>query len=273
MPEQRRNTAGTGDVAVLLPVRRRREVTLWAMLVWAYRDQLAHRYLRTAYSRFVQALAETELHDADMPRPAVHRDAAALHAAVLELGDDAAQRIVHHAYLASAPELPTEAPVPLPTVIDRALGIGPQERLCWAMIDGRRQDYLVRTVDRVSVPAPQSKRAQRAGIPAGIEQVDVEVCPLTWWPDPAFVRAEAEKHAAWVEAMHGLMARIEDVAFTGHAVIGLGIEGAGICEFPDFVEDRPASRNVLIEQPDLVTVDGCGTLYGVRVRARHQNCG
>ena len=200
----------TGVAHPTAAATRRRPRSLWALLVWTYRGQKAHRYLRTPKDWFLWALADAQLVE-DMPRASVHGDAALIHAAVLELGQCTAELIAYFAAEGEQPEPPMAIPRPYPTEVDRSAGQGHGVRWSWARIGGRRVDYLIRWTEQVAT-SPSS----------GAAPDPVEFCPLTWEPDPDWVINQLVVYRDWLAAMHRLHADMASVTLREHLLDGIG---------------------------------------------------
>lgn len=261
-----------------------RHVTLWGLLVWAYRDQRAHRYLRRPDQWFMWAIETAGVVDG-MMSPAVHRDAAAVHAAVLELPKDLADRIVFAAAQADQPEAPVTAPEPAPVEADTngTAGDG-RTRRGWGIRDGQRVDYLIRTHARLVEERPviatvgrgRHRRQQIVG--SELVQTPVEYCPLTWTPDPIWHAEEAWAHAEWLRAMRALWERRAGIELRDHVLTGPGVAGeplqvewpllhdARIRELQD--EYRTPKVAVDLSEGPVVISPQTHELLGVEARAR-----
>jgi hypothetical protein len=221
-------------------------LSLWEILIWTYRDQMAHRYLRKPVDWFLWAI-ETSAQLDDMPRPMVHQDAAAIHASVMTLDQHSAELIVYFAAEALIPEAPVAIPRPYPTDVDRDRGRDDNERWAWATIRGKRVDYMVRVADRVTEVEPILEKVGRKTYRVvGHDTVTrpVEYCPLTWQPDPAYVLAQATIHNEWLRAMRGLYAHAHEIRLTDRVIEGLGID-AGLAS-----TEQPVMSDARAEELD-----------------------
>ena len=96
-------------------------VDLWELLVWVYRDQLAHRLLANNVAWFEWGVAMSGHVEAG--RPSVHIDAAIVHAEVLQLPRMLQTLIIEAAEAADQPEYTTQVPRLVPVAnADRSRG-------------------------------------------------------------------------------------------------------------------------------------------------------
>lgn len=195
----------------LVTLPERSPVTLWRLLQWTYGSQRAHRLLAYPRDWLHYAIAVAEAGEPDSPRAGVHPDAAALHAAVLALGQDDAAMLVLTACAGTPPEPCRAPPRPHPLAVDRAAADG-EQRWCWSVIGGQRVDYAVRVAERVSVPT----RGGRS------RSVAVDYCPVIWDPDPVWCDTVDAMHRRWRNAMHRLMRATAALPLRRYRVIGMG---------------------------------------------------
>jgi hypothetical protein len=212
---QRMRRLGLGHSVEPRAVRQYR--SLWELLVWAYRDQRAHWYLARPCDWFLWAVEESAGLD-DLPRPPVHVDAAIIHAAVLDLGAEAAELVVFCARQGEPPEPCTTAPVPYPVTPDRRC-----DRWRRAQIGGRIIDVKISVAETVAVTEPRVEYAGRRGkrltvVGTAARPVDVEYCPLDWQPDPSFVRAVNHQYRVWLDAMRTLHRTLTEVRMREHVL-------------------------------------------------------
>jgi hypothetical protein len=192
-------------------------------MVWAYAEQKVHRYLKYPADWFRWSYAVRYEDEGDVERPKVARDAALLHAAVLELDEDSAVLIMSMARDLVQPSPVRSAPVPYMTDPHFATGRSPGERVVGG---GSGPRYVVRLAEEVICMEPILERVgRRKSRVVGHEPVKiaVEYCPLQWDPDPAWVVAAAEIHSRWYTAMHAVMAIVKETPFFDHHITGTGI--------------------------------------------------
>lgn len=214
-------------------IRQRREIDLWRLCCWVYHDQHAHRLLKRPIDWFLWSLADWRMIE-DGPRPTVARDAATLHAEVLELGQKSAELIAFYASQQTQPEPPLAMPEPYPTTPDRMKGtrLEIQNRTRWgqAVFKGKQEDYLVvLTGEYWYEEAPVWERYGRKGMrQVGTRRVRrwAEYCPLMWLPDFTWVSNDAAVHRDWLLAMNALYDRLEHSAFVEHVIVDFGIEAS-----------------------------------------------
>jgi hypothetical protein len=187
-----------------------RYVTIEALVFWTYGRQRADRYLRGAADFYEYAL---EVRGVIERRPRVHPDAFEVHAAVLQLlqeGDgELARTILRFAPGGEAPTRCEAVPRPYPTE-----PLSRHEEHGWALIDGKRVDYLIKTAEIVAVPASR----RRGG---GLAPVAVRYCPLTWSPAPELIERTNREVMLWQWAMAALHDALRGTRFTEHCVTGL----------------------------------------------------
>lgn len=229
----------------------RKNLSLWEALLWAYRKQRAHIYLRSGRLCFEWAIASAGLTD-DTPRPRVHWDAAMIHGAVCEIGEKHGQHVAEAVILAAVmgerPELPDSAPVPMPYEIDghRRLRPGrmpeytpieippseqkpPMSRPGRGYKDGRRIEVLIRTVDFEVVKRPVYERTGRnkyAEVGQKTYWMPIEYCPLRWEPDPGYYAAAIGTYRAWREGMVLLAASLSTLGLKEHTITAEEIQPA-----------------------------------------------
>jgi hypothetical protein len=257
-------------------------MTLWEAVIWTYRDQRAHHFLRRPMDWFLWAIADAGLIE-DGPRRKVHPDAATLYGEVLELGQERAELIAYHADMAMQPEPPVTMPTPFPTTPDRA-GYSlstKDQRWSWAVIDGARQDYLIITHETITLQDKVFERIGRKGMRdtgrTTAKPFAVEYCPVAWLPDMAWVRNEAAMHRDWVLAMAALYDRLEAVRLKDHAIGELGFAAEYIdVEAPLVTDARTVELNGIFPRrrigvdtrSEAVSLSSDQQiLYGVRARA------
>ena len=194
------------------------DMTLWQMLVWTYQRQRAHQYLRTEFDWFRFAFDSCEAAGEDTPRPTVHPDAAAIHAAVTSLGFEAATCIVHYVLMGEPPEPFDMFPEPGPIQADRLV-----DRYGRGMYRGRLVDYRLEIVDQWMEQVPLYMRSRKSTKLMGYtsKMVEVGFCPIEWSPDPAWILAVNGTYSAWRSYMAQLSSALSDVTFRSHNVVDL----------------------------------------------------
>lgn len=212
---------------------RNRDLTLWQVLVWTYRDQMAHRYLEIPgdWGELMVALdAPTD----DTPRPQVNADAATLHGEVKMLGARKAAILISTALDMVQPEPPVQMPVPYPARADRTLGMADGERISWGRFLGQRVDFLIRWLEQITIFEPIKKRFGRRDKVIGYRpsQWQVEFCPVDWRPSHAYVIQKSKFHREWVEAMQALYEAVR-----GHQWKAITLTGDGI-QYPHWVDTK-----------------------------------
>src|ERR1700723_3757379 len=220
-----------------------KHLTLWDALIWVYRKQRAHIYLSTGQLCFDWAVASGYLTE-DGPRPTVHWDAAMIHAAVSEIGEEhgqhMAEAIILPAYLREPPELPDSQPTPMPYEIDgpRKLRAGrapeytlvevnpskqrpPMSRPGRGIYRGKRVDILIKTLDfDVSYRPIFERRGRGRMTQVGTEPVwePREYCPLRWEPDLSWHAASIGTYKAWRTGMMMLAEKIPTLELKEHRI-------------------------------------------------------
>ncbi len=202
-----------------------RYLTLYEMLLWTYRQQKAHRYLKRPMDWFLWAISTYDLIE-DSPRPTVDSDAAVLHAAVVEMSHSDAEIIVYHAATGSIPEVCSAPPAPHP-VGRGARNIFEGDDWHWASIRGRRTEYLTRVSEIIALREPVLRRVgKRKSKVVGYRHTPFECrfCPLDWSPDPRWVELCAGVHRTWLAAMQKLFETVKAVEFNAHVITAIGID-------------------------------------------------
>lgn len=198
----------------------KRDVTLWQLLQWTYRDQRAHRYLDCQAAWFeylVRMAAPTD----DTPRAPVHRDAALVHSEIVLLGLHG-ELLQRAALSGEVPARCTEQPMPERPAVDRRA-----DRFKQITFQGRKIDVKVEVAERVAEVVPVYERRGRKLVQVGSEIIrhDVEYCPVDWFPDPSFVdlcdRVATEFEQAWAT----LAPRAACLKLSAHTIVGLDIPG------------------------------------------------
>lgn len=198
--------------------RRARTVSLLELLVWTYRDQRAHRYLRTAYDWFAYMIEADELFGPDTQRAAVDRDAATVHAVVCDLSSEDAQILVYYALIAEAPQLWDADIVPRARPVPVSRGFDDYGR---AEIDGRLTDYKIGVSERMSERVPIMRRvSRRRAVIVGyeVETIEVKYCPIVWEPSPELTIAYNGIVANWRAAMRRFAGGLSLAHLVSHQV-------------------------------------------------------
>lgn len=263
-----------------------RHVTLWQILVWTYREQQAHRYLRSPFDWFIYELSAQEVIE-DMPRPAVHADAAAVHRAVCDLGRDDRELVSFYAAIAEMPELPDGEPRPYPMTSEKVSGEDVDEWFAWhEQADGRRLRYLVRVAERIQVRSVPIMRKTGKGKRGKMQVIgfkpvveEVEFCPLSWEPDPVYLDCMRAIFADWLDAMVRLYAALDGVALKDHALSALGVAAAdaeAVYESmvgPSRASDGTVRVEVQLLRGRLASLDGVRLSHRLHARARVDKAG
>lgn len=188
--------------------RARRHVTVWQLLVWAYRDQRAGGTYGTAH------LYDDEPHSCSTDGVAamlrlgevgcfvdggewkglsdrMHPDARTVGWAISHIagthGLEVARLVAQHAAQGEMPERPTTAPAPFPMAADRQR----DERWGRSMIHGVRFDYRILVAERVADRTPRMEfrgRGRKVCVGYDVVSAPVEYCPIEWWPSVAMVK-------------------------------------------------------------------------------------
>lgn len=211
----------------------RQGIDLWSLCVWAYQRQRAHILLKSPYDWFTLYVAAIGMAGEDAPRPSVHRDAAAVHAAVMSLDQDQVERIVFAASFDIRPEAPDACiPTPQPPAVDRQV-----DRWGWLVRadTGRRVDYKLAVAERLLVEVPVWEKRGKRYVQAGVERVEQDVlyCPVDWSPDLSWMAFETATYEGWVAAMQALLAAMDDVYLRDFRVTGF--VAAPCYELPEVV--------------------------------------
>jgi hypothetical protein len=184
-----------------------RTMPLWDLVIWTYRDQLAHRLLQSQAQWVDQLVSTSSFADGETPRARVHPDAAAIHAAVGRLVDP--MILVTYAVVGAMPDYPIGEPRPRPvTRADRC-------EAKWKR-DGEVGEYAVLIAEQVAVDVPS-----RRGKAYRREIREVEYCPIRWWPDPAWLAAERAYYDRWQAALEQLLEALRGVELRQHRVAEL----------------------------------------------------
>ncbi|MEA2754732.1 MAG: hypothetical protein QOJ54_1021 [Aliidongia sp.] len=207
------------DVPMFPPDRRAtpRSVTAWELLVWTYRDQLAHRYLKLPGDWFGYMVDISGLAGADAPRPKVDSDAVQVHTAVFEIGGISALLLMQYAAKGEAPEPSDMISRPCMVEADRL-----KDRYAWSMVDGRRVDYRIDLIERYSEQRPITRKVGRGKrVLVGTETVlvEIEACPIEYWPDPAYLLMIDAVYQRFVESMDRLSERLRALNFKRHILV------------------------------------------------------
>jgi hypothetical protein len=200
----------------------RRDLTLFEAVVWVYRDQHAHKHLRTTeqWWKFLVDAGEW-LGPQDSRRPVVDRDAAAIHGCVLELGD-LGQPVAYYALLAEPPRPWDHSIQPRPRHVD----VDRRDDLyCRATIDGALTDVKIAIAERVSERVPIFRRvSRRKAVIAGYrhEVTEVQYCPVVYEPAPEWITAVDGIYDTWRTAMAALGRSLASVRLSSHTITDLG---------------------------------------------------
>jgi hypothetical protein len=210
-----------------LPLQR--EMTLEALVIWAYRDQRVEAMTAASLQGAERSLEQAAPFLASPPSSAgliarlgalgtridgggqswdCHADAEGLHELVCGLPHEAARAILRFGCCAEAPDwrVPESRPerVPLPQEVPGA--VRHKLDVWWYRIAGRR---------------PRLGRGERALIvqnAPGSWDLGCRYCPVTYYPPPEYGAAARRDYAAWHAAMALLMTRLAGVRLREHAV-------------------------------------------------------
>lgn len=261
-----------------------RYLDLWSLCVWAYRDQRVGRALAGTMAVFEWMIGEAEPEYIGTTTPRLHADAVAVHGAVVELGELAAQRIIEAAQTGTRPEPSAMTPVAYPMEPRYGGESG------WFLRDGRRVPYRIIVKERVTISEPVYRRRGRHRMAHADEQLvtyPVEYCPLDWSPDPAYLDFSNDLYRQWVTAMAALATMLEGVQLRRHRLTGFAHQPAPTWDEPIFTDaaaaqlerDRQALAVALDGSVDgstasMLVRDEAGdpvgvSLHGIAARARH----
>lgn len=234
----------------------RRHVSLLELLIWTYRDQRAHHYLKDDVDFY---LRECERQGIEVgayriagkvvaERRPVHPDAVLVHAKVSGLY--AARLIIEYAELGEQPERSIYDDRPFgwgldPDFAAEALDNGklppkpcPVEPLNRQFstygrhaIDGRLIDYAILIAEQVTVAEEEWRPKGRKGCgrytaTARQVRVPVEYCPIDWRPGSEFIAFTNNIVAAWENAIRHLAPMLAALEFRDHVLIDDGAESA-----------------------------------------------
>jgi hypothetical protein len=222
----------------------KRHLGIEELLVWTYRDQKAHRYLRREYDWFLWQSEQQGIEVAPTDHRPVHVDAAVVHAAVMEdvrqlrrklrqrfvpdreqlqLRLNAAEErtglVVHFAEIGDRPERSTAEPLPYP-VEPSAAGRG---EFCRATIDGERRDILLLTEEVILIEVeewvPAGRKKMRRHL-AQRSRFEVQYCPIEWRPTPEWVDMTNHIADSWEAAIAAVNNRLAGVELRSHVLVG-----------------------------------------------------
>jgi hypothetical protein len=202
-----------------------------------------------------------------------------IHAEVLKLGFAGTRLIVEAAMNADRPEPSTSPPRPF-RVPGRDELMLPADRTGWSIEYGRRVSHVVRSEEKIRVVETVDARARKKGKPARAQErvtmVDVEFCPIDWYPSPAYVDMVNAVYDQWIDAMCELLLGLQDVVLKAHTVTGFAFEPGPSFDVPDYGPARQEQRVQLIRMDDTVgdlrTIDGVDQVVELRrvVRVVHE---
>lgn len=195
-----------------------RYLDLWEMCLWTYQKQRAHWFLRKGYDWFIQALALSAGPVGDLPRAKVHPDAAAFHAAVVELGEVDALLVVQQALRGEIPERSNSRPRAYPQDVDRSY-----ENYGRAHFDGRLRDYKIAEAERIAVAEPQyEQRGRNRYVHVGdiIRTESIPYCPVDWEPSIEWLTMVNAVHDRWLGNMRQVWGALQGVEFRHHTLTG-----------------------------------------------------
>jgi hypothetical protein len=197
-----------------------RSLTLFELLVWVYRDQRAHKYLRKPQDWWRLLIDSDDLLSPDKHRPQLRRDAVAVHAAVVELAE-LGHPLVHYALQAAPPEPWDHSITPRPVYAEADRSGDLYGR---AMIDGVLTDYKIAVAEHVSEQIPIMRRvSKRRMVLDGWrnEPIDVKYCPIRYEPDPEWIRCVDGIFDTWLGAMQAFASAMARTRLTAHEIVDL----------------------------------------------------
>ncbi|MGH6967551.1 MAG: hypothetical protein ACREEN_00400 [Stellaceae bacterium] len=200
-----------------------RSLSLEQILVWTYRDQHAHRYLRSPYQWFIYMIEVNEMLGPDTRRPDVHRDAATVHSRVVELNRTEAHIVVDMARAAHRPEIIHETPRYRHVDADRHA-----DDYGRARIDGELVDYKIKVADRIATISPVYRRRGRKLVQTGQDVVveEVKYCPVYLEPDPAWIATTQAIYQTWAVALAKMAVALRGAEFVAHEIYD-------VADYPD----------------------------------------
>ncbi len=194
-----------------------RSVTPWELLVWTYRDQQAHRYLKRPGDWYAYMVDLGGFAGADAPRPKLHSDAVQVHTAVIEQGQAAAALLIEYAAKNMMPEPTDMVSRPQMIVADRQI-----DRFSWTMVDGQRRDYRIIVVDSFVETVPAYRKlgkGRRSHIGTETRIVEVEACPIEYWPAPEYLLMIDAIHQQFMATLESLEPSLRALAFKRHVLV------------------------------------------------------
>ena len=194
-----------------------RSVTAWELLVWTYRDQQAHRYLKQPRDWFAYMVDLNRFAGGDAPRAKLHSDAVQVHAAVLEEWPVTAPLLIEYAARGMAPEPSDMVSRPRLVEADRLC-----DRFSWTLVDGKRVDYRIEVVDRFTETVPAYRKlgkGRRRQVGTETRLVEVEVCLLEYWPAPEYLLMVDAIHQQFVASLSCIELRLRGLSFKRHVLV------------------------------------------------------
>lgn len=196
-----------------------RHVSLWELLVWAYRLQKVRRYLRRPFDWIEFEIAAGNMLGDMTERATVHRDAAIVHLAMTELAREdrqLAELLMDCAEDAQIPERSDAEPVPMPTEPANFRECD----CCRGMWQGKLVYAVVLTTEiAVEIEEEWKRRGRRMErVGETITRTPVQYCPIDWRPDPHFVAMCNHIADEFDRGMAALRRKLKDAALTAHAI-------------------------------------------------------
>jgi hypothetical protein len=207
----------------------RRDITLEALVIWAYRDQRVDRMTAASLQGAERSIELAAPFLASPPSSAAliarlgalgtrvdgggqswacHGDAERLHELVCGLAPDAALAILRFGKSGDAPDwqVPDARPQRVPLPEEEPGHVRHKLDVWWYRVAGKR---------------PRLRRGEGALVvqnAAGSWDLGCRYCPITYYPPPEYGAAMRRDYAAWHAAMSLLMAKLGRLALKEHAV-------------------------------------------------------
>jgi hypothetical protein len=142
---------------------------------------------------------------------AVHPDALRAHFAVTKLPQLEAEMAMEFGRTGIFPEAAQAIPRPGPRQPSNAIG----DRRGQAVIDGVECQYRI---DCLGVEIEPVKRGKKRTI-IGYRRVEILVCPLEWWPDPAWYEMVQSIDRRWREIEAKLVQTLDMAGLSAHEIV------------------------------------------------------
>lgn len=240
LPQAPPVAANDNEAPISRPAAPKRELRIEALLEWTYRRQKAHLILREGMDFVHWAMDRAGYVTNPLDHRKMHFDAVLVHEAVLALGTEAALSIIADALAGDWPE-------PIDDSDPHFYPVDPADRYddhgWYTDADGRRREYLQRTVETIAIPREEyelvgRKKMRRAKIESE-ERVPVKYCPVICDPDPDFVRANGRRVASWQARKRVLAAALGQAPFQHHVLAPDALIAANDNEAPVANDNEP----------------------------------